>query len=174
MVTIEDILADLGISLKGNRCRCPLHGGENRTSFSVNNGFFHCFSCGESGDLIALTQKLYNMGFKEALHYLANRVGLSSEKNVITKRKGTRQLSQRILEKDSEKSIEDTLIFLEKSYIQVLKKLDQDLKDRKITLSKYYARQQWIEHKLEELDELGIKMNFEKKMRRKEKWKKVC
>lgn len=53
---------------------CPFH-GEKTPSFSVNNGkqFFHCFGCGESGDVFAYVQKYHNMDFPEALKYLAEK-----------------------------------------------------------------------------------------------------
>ena len=42
LISIEDILADEGITLKSGRCMCPLHNGKNPTSFSVKNDYFHC------------------------------------------------------------------------------------------------------------------------------------
>jgi len=53
---------------------CPFH-GEKTPSFSVHSGqqFYHCFGCGESGDVFSFMMKYYNMDFPEALKELAGR-----------------------------------------------------------------------------------------------------
>jgi len=53
---------------------CPFH-SEKTPSFSVNEekGVFHCFGCGESGDVIAFVQKVEGVGFLEALSILGMR-----------------------------------------------------------------------------------------------------
>lgn len=56
---------------------CPFH-EEKTPSFHVNpaRGFYHCFGCGEGGDVIAFVQKITNVGFTEAVEFLADRVGV--------------------------------------------------------------------------------------------------
>ena len=56
---------------------CPFH-NEKTPSFSVNEekGFYHCFGCGEHGDIISFTMKHNNMDFKSAIAELANIAGL--------------------------------------------------------------------------------------------------
>jgi len=56
---------------------CPFH-NEKTPSFSVNEpkGFYHCFGCGEHGDIISFTMKSGNMDFKSAIAELANAAGL--------------------------------------------------------------------------------------------------
>jgi len=56
---------------------CPFH-EEKTPSFHVNpaRGFYHCFGCGEGGDVIAFVQKINNVGFTEAVEFLADRVGV--------------------------------------------------------------------------------------------------
>ena len=56
---------------------CPFH-NEKTPSFSVNEekGFYHCFGCGEHGDIISFTMKHNNMDFKAAIAELANIAGL--------------------------------------------------------------------------------------------------
>lgn len=53
---------------------CPFH-AEKTPSFSVNpqRGFFHCFGCGESGDVFAFLMKYNRLSFPEALNELARR-----------------------------------------------------------------------------------------------------
>ncbi|MDE6477749.1 MAG: DNA primase [Alphaproteobacteria bacterium] len=56
---------------------CPFH-NEKTPSFSVNEekGFYHCFGCGEHGDIISFTMKLNNMDFRAAIAELAQQAGL--------------------------------------------------------------------------------------------------
>ena len=60
-------------SLKG---LCPFH-DEKSPSFHVrpNHGHFHCFGCGEGGDVYAFVQKIEHVTFVEAVELLADRVG---------------------------------------------------------------------------------------------------
>lgn len=53
---------------------CPFH-AEKTPSFSVNpqSQFFHCFGCGESGDVFSFLMKYSRLTFPEALKELARR-----------------------------------------------------------------------------------------------------
>jgi DNA primase len=53
---------------------CPFH-AEKTPSFSVNpqGQFFHCFGCGESGDVFSFMMKYHRLSFPEALKELARR-----------------------------------------------------------------------------------------------------
>jgi DNA primase len=79
-VSIEDVVGDYvqlrragADSLKG---LCPFH-DEKSPSFHVrpNHGHFHCFGCGEGGDVYAFMQKIEHVSFVEAVELLADRVG---------------------------------------------------------------------------------------------------
>jgi len=63
-----------GGSLKG---LCPFH-DEKSPSFNVrpSHGTFHCFGCGEGGDVIAFISKIEHLGFVEAVERLADRAGI--------------------------------------------------------------------------------------------------
>ena len=56
---------------------CPFH-NEKTPSFSVSEekGFYHCFGCGEHGDIISFTMKSENIDFKTAISELANMAGI--------------------------------------------------------------------------------------------------
>ena len=56
---------------------CPFH-NEKTPSFSVNEekGFYHCFGCGEHGDIISFTMKSENLDFKAAIKELADMAGI--------------------------------------------------------------------------------------------------
>ena len=77
---IEDVVGDYvqlrragADSMKG---LCPFH-DEKSPSFHVrpNHGHFHCFGCGEGGDVYAFLQKIEHVSFVEAVELLADRLG---------------------------------------------------------------------------------------------------
>ena len=79
-VRIEDVVGDYvqlrragADSLKG---LCPFH-DEKSPSFHVrpNHGHFHCFGCGEGGDVYAFVQKIEHVSFVEAVEMLADKIG---------------------------------------------------------------------------------------------------
>ncbi|HLV57199.1 MAG TPA: DNA primase [Actinotalea caeni] len=61
-------------SMKG---LCPFH-DERTPSFHVRPqvGLWHCFGCGEGGDVISFVQKIDHLSFTEAVEHLAGRVGV--------------------------------------------------------------------------------------------------
>ncbi len=79
-IRIEDVVGDYvqlrragADSLKG---LCPFH-DEKSPSFHVrpNHGHFHCFGCGEGGDVFAFIQKIEHVSFVESVEVLADRIG---------------------------------------------------------------------------------------------------
>jgi DNA primase len=61
---------------------CPFH-NEKTPSFSVSQSkqLFHCFGCGEGGDVISFIMKIENLSFVEAVKFLADRQGIPLEEN---------------------------------------------------------------------------------------------
>jgi DNA primase len=79
---IDEIVSDYvtlrpagGGSLKG---LCPFH-DEKSPSFNVNPArqFFHCFGCGEGGDVFAFLMKIDGLGFSEVVERLADKYGVT-------------------------------------------------------------------------------------------------
>ena len=56
---------------------CPFH-AEKTPSFSVHAGrqFYHCFGCGQSGDVFSFIQKIENVSFPEAVKTVAVKCGI--------------------------------------------------------------------------------------------------
>ena len=74
---------------------CPFH-HEKTPSFSINEAdqYYHCFGCGESGDVIKFVREMENIDFMDAVKMLAERAGLQmpqsgfdNQKTVELKRK---------------------------------------------------------------------------------------
>ncbi len=79
---IDQVIAEAGVTLKsagGGRLKglCPFH-DEKTPSFNVNpaNGYYMCFGCGESGNVISFITKHDHMSFPEAVEHLARRYGV--------------------------------------------------------------------------------------------------
>lgn len=80
-VNIVDIISeDVKIEKRGNNYigLCPFH-KEKTPSFSINEekGFYKCFGCGVSGDVITFLEDYRNMSFEEAVEYLATKANIS-------------------------------------------------------------------------------------------------
>jgi DNA primase len=60
---------------------CPFH-AEKTPSFSVHSTrqFFHCFGCGQSGDVFTFVQKVENITFPEAIRLIAQKLGVPMPK----------------------------------------------------------------------------------------------
>ena len=79
-INIADIVGDY-VTLKGAgvgslKGLCPFH-DERSPSFHVRPqvGRYHCFGCGEDGDVFSFLQKMDHMSFTEAVERMAARVG---------------------------------------------------------------------------------------------------
>lgn len=71
--SIIDVAKRLGFSIdKNNRTICPFHNDTNPSlSFNVKYNYYHCFSCGASGDNIKLVMNILNYDFKNAIKFIS-------------------------------------------------------------------------------------------------------
>lgn len=67
----------LGRRASNGRFKCPFNLAESNHNISVKNNSWHCFSCGEGGDIIKLVQKMYQLSFKNAIYKICQDFGLS-------------------------------------------------------------------------------------------------
>lgn len=78
---LEELNAQ-GIKSMGSELRscCPVHGGDNPTSFVINKhtGLFYCHSNHCMGDIYDLIMQVNEIGFKQAVQWLANLQGITN------------------------------------------------------------------------------------------------
>ena len=78
---IKDVVSDYVTLKKAGSSYvglCPFH-NEKTPSFSVSpqKGIFHCFGCGEGGNVIHFLMKIERIPFTEALERLAQRANVA-------------------------------------------------------------------------------------------------
>lgn len=67
---------------------CPFH-SERTPSFTVFEDNFHCFGCSAGGDVITFIMRIENLEYRDAIHFLADRCGLTvpEDERISNKRK---------------------------------------------------------------------------------------
>ncbi|MBM6785786.1 DNA primase [Collinsella tanakaei] len=71
---------------------CPFH-GEKTPSFHIipATQVWHCFGCGEGGDVFSYVMKRENLTFPDAIRYLADRAGIEIADDAPAARRGTKR-----------------------------------------------------------------------------------
>jgi len=84
-----------GINYKG---LCPFH-SEKTPSFTVNpvRNYFHCFGCGEGGDVVTFVMQSQHLTFLEALKYLADRYNITLPEKVLSSKEQEKARKKEIL-----------------------------------------------------------------------------
>lgn len=87
-LSLEDLIGETtALQRRGSRLTglCPFH-AEKSPSFYVFDDHYHCFGCHEHGDAISFVRKIRDLGFIEALRFLAQKAGIDApELNANTK-----------------------------------------------------------------------------------------
>jgi DNA primase len=97
MVDIVSEYVKLKKSGKNYSGLCPFH-HEKTPSFFVftDTASFHCFGCGAGGDVISFIMKIENLGYMDALRFLAQKAGIDMPENGETQ--GNSDVKRRIYE----------------------------------------------------------------------------
>lgn len=71
---------------------CPFH-GEKTPSFHIipATQVWHCFGCGEGGDVFTYIMKRENLSFPESIRYLADRAGIEIKDDSSYRERGTKR-----------------------------------------------------------------------------------
>jgi DNA primase len=86
-IDIADLVSSYGYQLKHSGsdmwCCCPFH-NEKTPSFKVDvsRGTYHCFGCGESGDIFSFVMHQEGLSFGDAIKKLADAVGVELKTTV--------------------------------------------------------------------------------------------
>lgn len=89
------------------RALCPFH-TERTPSFYVveDKGFWHCFGCGAHGDAVGWVRRMTDArDFREAVEYLAARVGLAQSGPPLAAKAPQKQPMTELRDKDREKRV---------------------------------------------------------------------
>ncbi len=173
-VSVRDVLSDCGHEPRRNRMPCPIHGGKNPSSFSFNDDTFCCFSCGESGGLLDLTEHLLGIDRQEALKYLAKKAGVDwkdvscDSENKKPKKPKRKIVDGKRLKLDILKTQLSSLDLARDCYLTLIRMARTALREKRIDLPEYYAKTQDCEHVLEDLDAQVIQKKYQISMKRKE------
>lgn len=100
LIDVASALIDLKKMGTSYKALCPFH-EEKTPSFVIQPGdsHFHCFGCSEHGDAIALVMKVMQVGFVDAIEYLASRYSVVLEKQSSGKKGPSTAALKEILEK---------------------------------------------------------------------------
>ncbi len=81
---LADLISSYGVQLRRSgadyKACCPFH-HEKTPSFIIHpgQGYYHCFGCGEKGDVFSFVMKQEGMSFGEAVRKLARQCGVTVE-----------------------------------------------------------------------------------------------
>jgi DNA primase len=81
-VTISDILNLYNIKTNHNRASCPIHRGDNITSFCVDfeKNLFYCYKCKAYGDIFSFVSKMEGLTFYESVLRIAQQFNIEVDK----------------------------------------------------------------------------------------------
>lgn len=137
-LTVQDVMSvylpENKINTKGFAL-CPFH-SEKTPSLAVHPDRYHCFGCGESGDIITLTQKLFNLSFKDSVAKLNKDfgVGLPLENMSVADLVSSAEQYRKITEerKKEAKRLED-LKRLDREFLDIYHNELERLLENKVT-----------------------------------------
>ncbi len=77
-VALKDAAEQYGIKLASNNMiRCPFH-NDRHPSMKLNDSYFYCFGCGETGDVVDFVSKLFGIKPIDAAQRLAADFGIDT------------------------------------------------------------------------------------------------
>jgi DNA primase len=78
IVSVISRYVTLTKSGSGYKGKCPFHKDDTPSmTVSAEKGLWHCFGCGEGGDVIAFVMKIERLSFVDAVRRLAEEVGMT-------------------------------------------------------------------------------------------------
>ncbi len=81
-VSLRDAAKRYGLKVVGNNMTCcPFHNDHN-PSMKLNDSYFYCFGCGETGDVVDFVSKLFGIKPFEAAQRLAADFGIDTDSHI--------------------------------------------------------------------------------------------
>ncbi len=108
---------------------CPFH-QEKSASFMVSpeKGIYHCFGCGEGGDIFNFVMKMEGVDFRQALEMLARKAGVELKARGADDGGAVKRMRERLYA-----AHELTVKYFQASLVQNPKALEYVVKKRKLT-----------------------------------------
>ncbi len=127
---------------------CPFH-NEKSPSFNVNpaRGIYKCFGCGKAGDSVRFVMDIENIGYPEALRYLAKKYGIEIEER--------EQSPEELLRQNERESLFIALNFAKTFFQETMQQTEEG---RSIGLS--YFRERGFLNPAIDTFELGYSLNI--------------
>ena len=102
-ISTIDAAERYGIEVKRNgKALCPFH-NDRHPSLFVDDDHYHCFACGEHGDVIDFSSKLYGLSMYDAAKKLAYDFGIAQDKppdKVMQEKQNRKSEAQRLRENE--------------------------------------------------------------------------
>lgn len=105
-LTMREVLERYGYEPNNRGFMCCLFHNEKTPSMRIYDKDYHCFGCGEHGDVITFVQKLFNISFPDTLKKIDIDFGLNlyGDKTFEELRKSHYQTKQRQAKMEREKA----------------------------------------------------------------------
>lgn len=102
-INTREAAARYGVEVnRHGKALCPFH-NDRHPSLFVDNDHYHCYACGEHGDVIDLTAKLFGLKLYEAAQKLAYDFGITQDKpptKVMQEKLNRKSEAQRLRENE--------------------------------------------------------------------------
>ncbi len=82
-VALKEAAEHYGLKLASNNMICcPFH-NDRHPSMKLNDGYFYCFGCGETGDVVDFASKLFGIKPIDAAQRLATDFGIDTDSPIV-------------------------------------------------------------------------------------------
>lgn len=144
--SIHELLGKYGIKVRGDRCKCFVHNGDNYNMSIYRDKIVHCFVCGANLDCFGVVETLQKCDFREALKTLGGGIPVTPKVKLKARTNLMKQMQIDVAEKLYQKALEEwcCLDYIKTYYFQT--------KDTKVYRYYVWAMQHLSEYqqKLEE------------------------
>lgn len=70
--SMEYVVRKCGLEIhRGGFCKCPFHSNDDTPSLKLYDKSYHCFACGEDGDIIKFVMRYTGLDFMDACEWIS-------------------------------------------------------------------------------------------------------